>query len=590
MNITSFNQVELKSAYGILCHSLASFGPSDALKPTFCLIKPGEHTTSHAHFEPEIFFIIRGQGTMTIGEHSRSIQTGDLVKIPSFTAHQLTNTQNEYLEFLSVYTESLDLPNIPKQVLITAAPPTPNGPLHLGHISGPYLAADIMARYLKCKHADVVTHSGTDDHQNYVSEKAHSLNRTTEDFRLSRRARIQRGLMNMDISFDEFIEPATDEDYQNRIRDFFNRAVKSKVIEKETLLMPHCESCDLTLVDVHADGTCPNCQSPSRGGCESCGIVVAPYELLNVKCGRCGTTATLNPASVCTFNLSQHLPLILNELQKLPLALRLKQLVSLIQQRSNLKVLVAYATNETSGIKVADQTLHVWFEMAAHYESHATQSRYWIHSFGFDNSFHYLLYIPALLRAMNPNARVPDAVLTNEFLLLDGAKFSTSRGHAIWADEFEGNTEHLRLYLTHIRPSEQTTDFSMDAFTAFSKDLKMKLDTLFQKLNDVSDIGTAIDAVKPNERTLFQIQKFNHALDASFGQSDVRGAAQVILGFLDSVTHFQDDIVNFSAKAKALSYGLSPFMPETSGRLDRMLTLETRHAKLTSSFVAHGAL
>ncbi|MBL7555732.1 MAG: class I tRNA ligase family protein [Bdellovibrionaceae bacterium] len=587
MNISSFNKVEFKSAYGILCHSVTNLGPSDALKPTFCVVKPGDHTTPHAHFEPEIFFIIRGQGIMTIGENSRLIQSGDLVKIPSFTTHQLTNTQNEPLEFLSVYTDSLDLPKIPPQVLITAAPPTPNGPLHLGHISGPYLAADIVARYLKLKNADVFTHSGTDDHQNYVSEKAHSLNRTTEEFRFGRRARIKRGLLNMDISFDEFIEPSTDDAYQNKIRVFFDRAVKSKVIEKETLSIPHCESCELTLVDVHADGICPNCQSPSRGGCESCGIVVAPYNLLNIQCGHCGKTASSKPTEVYTFNLSQHLPLILKDLQKLPLSGRIKQLVSLVESQSNLKVLVAYPTNEPIGIKVADQTLHVWFEMAAHYESHATQSRYWIHSFGFDNSFYYLLYIPTLLRAMNPSARLPDVVLTNEFLLLDGTKFSTSRGHAIWADEFEGNTEHLRLYLTHIRPSQHPTDFSMDAFNAFSKDLKMKLDKLFQQLNDLSDIGSEM----PKEQTLFQIQKFTRDLDLLFGMGDLRSAAHLIVAYLDSAIHGHDDVVNFSAKANALAQGLSPFMPETSNRILRLLELETNlQPTLNSSLTANGAL
>lgn len=584
MNITSFNQAEFKSAYGILCHSVPNLGPSDALKPTFCLIKPGDQTTPHAHFEPEFFFIIRGQGIMTIGENSRSIQAGDLVKIPSFTQHQLTNTENESLEFLSVYTESLDVPDLPERVLITAAPPTPNGPLHLGHISGPYLAADIVARYLKLKHVDVVTHSGTDDHQNYVSEKAHSLNTTTEEFRCGHRARIQRGLMNMDISFDEFIEPATDYIYQTKIQDFFGRAVKSKVIQKDILSIPHCESCDLNLVDVHADGTCPICQSPSRGGCESCGIVVMPNELLNVHCGRCGQLASTQPTEVYTFNLSQHLPLILDNLKQLPLSLRLKRLISGIQQQPNLKVLVAYASKEADGIKVADQTLHVWFEMAAHYESHATQSKHWIHSFGFDNSFHYLMYIPALLRAMNPQARLPDAVLTNEFLLLDGAKFSTSRGHAIWADEFEGNTEHVRLYLTQIRPSEHTTDFSMNAFNAFSEDLKMKLDKLFKQLNELCDIR----AGKPNERTLFQIQKFTRDLDLAFSQNDLRGAAQLILGFLDSVVYVQEDSINFSAKATALAQGLSPFMPETAKRI---LSLETNMpTTLKSPTIEHGTL
>ena len=183
MNITSIHQAQYKNAYGILCHSLPKMGSRDALNPTFCHVEVGGKTTLHNHFEPEIFFIIQGQGVMTIDEKTRAVQSGDLIQIPPFSSHTLTNIGEMPLQFLSIYTEDYTVPALPTDVVITAAPPTPNGPLHLGHISGPYLAADILSRYLRSKSAHVVTHSGTDDHQNYVGEKARSLQLGTLEFR-----------------------------------------------------------------------------------------------------------------------------------------------------------------------------------------------------------------------------------------------------------------------------------------------------------------------------------------------------------------------------------------------------------------------
>lgn len=119
-----------------------------------------------------------------------------------------------------------------------------------------------------------------------------------------------------------------------------------------------------------------------------------------------------------------HLKAINADLNRLSLSPRLRELVSKVQSGANSKILVAYPSDAGLIIPETDLAIHVWFEMAAHYESFATQTKTWIHCFGFDNSFYYLLFIPALLRAMNPEAKLPDYVLTNEFLLLDGAKFS----------------------------------------------------------------------------------------------------------------------------------------------------------------------
>ncbi len=162
---------------------------------------------------------------------------------------------------------------------------------------------------------------------------------------------------------------------------------------------------------------------------------------------------------VHTFALNEHLAVVRKALGEAKLSARLRELIDRIPADTTVMV----TQPGGSGIAMpgfAGKTMHVWFEAAAHYESFAHEWRTWIHCFGFDNAFHYLVFIPALLHALNPRARLPDVVVSNEFLKLEGQKFSTSRKHAIWADEVAADVDHLRLFLALNRPVSTFADFS----------------------------------------------------------------------------------------------------------------------------------
>src|SRR5205823_3649114 len=119
----------------------------------WCVVKPGESTTPHSHPDGETFFIIDGRGLMTIGQERSEVARGSVIYIPSHSDHTLKNlSETEELVFVTVW---WDGPNqkasAPKRALVIPAPPTPNGDLHVGHLSGPYLAADFYARFLKMR-------------------------------------------------------------------------------------------------------------------------------------------------------------------------------------------------------------------------------------------------------------------------------------------------------------------------------------------------------------------------------------------------------------------------------------------------------
>src|SRR4051812_31116653 len=131
---------EFENAYGILCRrGYPVFEAATPFGATWCPGEPGGSTAPHPHPDGETFFILEGAGQMRIGDETQALAAGSVVFIPAFRDHVLTNGSTEApLVFLSVYWEELAEP--PERVLISSAPPTPNGDLHLGHLSGPYLA------------------------------------------------------------------------------------------------------------------------------------------------------------------------------------------------------------------------------------------------------------------------------------------------------------------------------------------------------------------------------------------------------------------------------------------------------------------
>lgn len=574
MQVSRLTHSHFRNAYGILCSIMPKLGDRDGLYPTYCRVPCGGSTNLHSHFESELFYIINGSGLMTIGPEEEKVTTGDLIRIPSSATHQLKNIGTNDLIFLSVYSEDFATCFLPNLIIITSAPPTPNGPLHLGHISGPYLASDIIARYLRLRSLDVWTHTGTDDHQNYIHEKAYSRQMAPENFRNQMRLRIQKGFEALGITFNEFIEPKIDNCYQNKIMVFVLRAIDLKIIQKELIELPYCTLCNEILVDAQINGICPFCEAACQGVCEHCGIAVPPFALKNVICTRCNSLADKKWCSVYTFELTKYLPAIKNELDHLILSPRLRDLVDRVLLMKDFKILLTYP-GSSHGLTLlgSDQILHVWFEMAAHYEQFALSQKFWIHCFGFDNSFFYLLFIPSLLRAMNPMAKLPDAVITNDFLQLEGSKFSTSREHALWADEVNDNVDHLRLYLTLYRPSAFAEDFSMEKYQHFS----LNLETQLHQLKSRAKIVAKQNRDKVMLQKLIDCNRATRDMEFFLSPTiaDLRHASRNLVTFMDLTLQSKDTGPSERMMLHTLATIMSPFMPQEAEQLFILLEVNS---------------
>ncbi len=189
MHIQRLDPAKLTDAYNIKCQFVYPW--EGVVTPPFgggwAVVEPGKETKHHNHQEGETFIIVQGRGEMRIGDETVEVGPGTVVYQPPYDGHVIRNTsETEDLVFFGLYWEDRNLwegrredavlaAKRPRRALVTAAPPTPNGSIHLGHLSGPYLAADVLTRYLRLRGVDAVFGCGTDDHFSHVKTRAEEL-------------------------------------------------------------------------------------------------------------------------------------------------------------------------------------------------------------------------------------------------------------------------------------------------------------------------------------------------------------------------------------------------------------------------------
>jgi|GEM_PF-6866222 len=485
--VTSIDVNELKLSYGILCQKL---GPSSkstqpAFHPTYCEVAPGTETFRHQHFETETFFIQDGSGTMYLGDKIFTVKAGDSVFIPSFTQHHLTADEQQTIRFLSVYSAVAASDPLPERTLIAAAPPTPNGALHVGHLSGPYLAADAQSRYLTMRGVGCLFLSGTDDHQPYVAIQAEREKSTIGSLLAKYRTAILAGFHYAQIEPHRVFEPIADRPYQAFVQEFFAQMVRQGVF-----VLKNVPTGVNPLGGFHSEpeivGKCPNCHSGVMGnGCENCGSVFPLHQVLGATTAATKVSTHFESVPRYVLNLEAFREQLTHfhsaKSQPLPLQRFLRRALGSALPE------IEVSAFSTVGIALPDsvvaagmhpQVINPWIEMAASYLYALRDGDAFIPAFGFDNVFYYSLVFPAVFFAAGRSEQAPLAFLTNEFFHLEGAKFSTSRGHAIWALECAGklDSDFLRFHLSIHRPENSNTNFT-------KRSLNSTVDSFFEPLD-----------------------------------------------------------------------------------------------------------
>ena len=374
-----------------------------------------------------------------------------------------------------------------KRTLVTCALPYANGPVHIGHLAGVYVPADIYVRFLRMRGEDVLYVCGSDEHGVPITIKARQQGCSPQDIVDKYHNIIKDSFAGLGINFDIYGRTSSEVHAKNASEFFRKLYDQGKFItrESEQYYDPQAKT---FLADRYIVGTCPKCGAEGAYGdqCEKCGSTLSPEELINPKSKLSGA----EPIKKKTTHW--YLPP-----QDYEQWLREWILDGHKEWRSNVYGQVkswldgglqprAVTRDLDWGVPVPvegaeGKVLYVWFDAPIGYISNTQEllpdswEKWWkssdtklVHFIGKDNIVFHCIVFPAMLKAYGDGYILPENVPANEFLNLEGEKISTSRGWAVWAHEylrdFPGKEDVLRYTLTANAPETKDNDFSWKEF------------------------------------------------------------------------------------------------------------------------------
>ncbi|WP_314028132.1 methionine--tRNA ligase [Porphyromonas catoniae] len=506
-----------------------------------------------------------------------------------------------------------------KRTLITAALPYANGPVHIGHLAGVYIPADIYARYLRLKGEEVLFVCGSDEHGVPIAIKAKKEGVSPQDIVDRYHGIIKDSFERFGVTFDIYSR-TTSVTHREHASAFFRTLYeKGEFVEEESEQYFDPEAGQF-LADRYIVGTCPRCQNERAYGdqCESCGSTLNPTDLINPKSAISGATPILKKTKHWYLPLDKHEPFLRHWILD-----EHKEWKSNVygQCRSWLDGGLqprAVSRDLDWGIPVPvegaeGKVLYVWFDAPIGYISNTkellpdTWETWWkdsqtrlLHFIGKDNIVFHCIVFPAMLRAEGSYI-LPENVPANEFLNLEGDKISTSRNWAVWLneylDELPDKQDVLRYVLTANAPETKDNDFTWKDYQArnnnelvavFGNFVNRAL-VLTAKYFDgkVPALGTLTDF---DRETLSELSVIRPALERELDTFHFREALKEAMNLARLGNKYLADtepwklaktdldrvgtILNISLQITAnLALAFAPFLPMSSDRLSAMLQL-----------------
>ena len=517
----------------------------------------------------------------------------------------------------------------PSRYTITAALPYTNGPIHIGHLAGVYVPADIYSRYLRLKGKDVAFVCGSDEHGVAISMKAKKEGVTPTEIIDKYHGIIKKSFADFGISFDNYSRTSAEVHHKTASEFFKKMYGQGDFIEEETEQL-YDEEANQFLADRFVIGTCPRCGHEEAYGdqCENCGSSLNATDLINPKSTITGTVPTLKK--------TKHWFLPLDRYEGF-----LKQWI-LEDHKSDWKPNVygqckswideglkprAVTRDLDWGIPVPVQggegkVLYVWFDAPIGYISSTKEwaaregkdwEPYWkdkntklVHFIGKDNIVFHCIIFPSMLKA-NGDFILPDNVPANEFLNLEGNKLSTSKNWAVWLheylEEFPNMQDVLRYALTANAPETKDNDFTWKDFqsrnnnelVAIFGNFVNRVAVLTHKYYD-GKVPTPTELLAVDKEALKALKEFPETLSSSLERYRFREGSQQLMNLARLGNKYLADqepwkliktdenrVQTIMYVALQIATGLAilsePFLPFTSNKLKGIL----RHAELDSA-------
>ena len=506
-----------------------------------------------------------------------------------------------------------------ERTLVTCALPYANGPVHIGHLAGVYVPADIYVRYLRMRGRDVLYVCGSDEHGVPITIKAKKEGCTPQDIVDRYHSIIKKSFSGLGINFDIYSRTSSKVHSDNASAFFRKLYDEGKFIEQESEQY-YDEQAKTFLADRYIKGTCPKCGAEGAYGdqCEKCGSTLSPDELINPKSALSGS----EPVKKKT----KHWYLPLDRYEKW---LSEWILEGHKEWRSNVygqcKSWIdgglqprAVSRDLEWGVPVpvegADgKVLYVWFDAPIGYISNTKEllpqswEKWWksqdtklVHFIGKDNIVFHCIVFPSMLKA-NGEYILPENVPANEFLNLEGDKISTSRGWAVWLHEyleqFPGQEDVLRYVLCANAPETKDNDFSWKDFQARNNS---ELVAIFGNFVNRAVVlthkyfdGKVPANLKPEQidsDTLAQIPELKASMEQNIENYKFREALKDAMNIARIGNKYLTDtepwkvaktdmdrtasILNVSLQICAdLAIAFEPFLPFSSGKLRKILNV-----------------
>ncbi len=374
-----------------------------------------------------------------------------------------------------------------KRTTVTSALPYANGPVHIGHLAGVYVPADIYVRYLRLKKENVIFIGGSDEHGVPITIRAKKEGITPQDVVDRYHTLIKKSFEEFGVSFDVYSR-TTSKTHHDTASDFFRKLYdKGEFIEK-TSMQYYDEEAKTFLADRYITGECPHCHAEGAYGdqCEKCGTSLSPTDLINPKSAISGSQPVMRETKHWYLPLDKHEEWLRQWILEDHKEWRpnvygqCKSWLDMgLQPRAVSRDLDWGIPVPVEGAE--GKVLYVWFDAPIGYISNTkellpdTWEKWWkdpetrlVHFIGKDNIVFHCIVFPAMLMAYGDNYQLPDNVPANEFLNLEGDKISTSRNWAVWLHEylrdFPGKQDVLRYVLTANAPETKDNDFTWRDF------------------------------------------------------------------------------------------------------------------------------
>lgn len=453
---------------------------------SMAIIEPGGATMLHSHEPSETFIIFQGSGTISIDGDERPISAGDVVVMLPGMEHSLKNDSDDVpLMFLSLFwwgddtdthsfhmfgDEDEDGAEKAPPRIIFPSPPTSNGPLHVGHLAGPYIMADVIRRFDALEKRNATFICLTDDHQSYTLSQAEDEGKPVTEVAAHYSDQIKNCLGLCQAEPDHFVSAFRDDDYKAAVTEAFKKLYNAGFIQKEEQDVFYCAECERELFDGHVVGDCPHCEATSLGfACETCCLPNKTVDLVEPICTKCEKTPETRKGQRLFFDLEPCRNALGQYHEYIKLTPKLRSLSSKFLAVETWHV-PATAPSEW-GIPVPvegfeGQVISPWLEigLANHYmRSKVGEYSSVTHTFGYDNAFCYLMSDPAVSLALDQQVPLAQELIVNEYLSLNDVKMSTSKGHYLSPEILLGRmpADLLRFYLATVRPEVSETTCSL---------------------------------------------------------------------------------------------------------------------------------